>query len=95
METIKVKFKSNGREIRKTAILTDDLSNLSKSKKNQARDIIEYPEDGFWSIVFDESETLQYEVEFAIADYQKTLKPIKAITWGDDVIEDVQKAEIL
>ena len=95
MKTIKLEFQSNGNTIHKTAVVTDDLTELSKSKRNQATDIIEYPEDGFWSIIFDESENLQYEVEFTIEDCCKTLHPIKAITWIDGVINDVQNVEMI
>lgn len=95
MRTIKLQFESNGETIRRTAILTDDLSDLSKSKKNQATDITEYPEDSFWSVLFSESESLEYEVEFAYEDYCKTLEPIKAITWVDGVIDDVQEVSII
>lgn len=37
-----------------------------------------------------------YEVElkFDIANRQKTLEPLKAITWKDDVINDVQLVTI-
>ena len=50
MKTIRIKFKSNGETIKKTAIFSDDLSELSKSKKNQADDIIiDYWPDGFCS----------------------------------------------
>lgn len=95
MTTIKLEFESNGETVRKTAILTDDLSDLSKSKRNQATDITEYPEDRFWSIIFDESEELQYEVEFEYEDYRKTLNPIKAITWLNGVIDDSQYVEVI
>ena len=41
MKTIICKFKSNGENITTTAIVNDDLSTLSKSKKNEATDIID------------------------------------------------------
>jgi len=41
MKTVKCTFKSNGSKITKTAILNDDFTKLSKSKKNQAIEIIE------------------------------------------------------
>lgn len=95
MRTIKLQFKSNGETIRKTAILTDDLSELSKSKKNQATDMVDFPEDEFWSLIFEESEVISYEVEFKYEDYCKTLKPIKAITWCDGVVDDSQKVKLI
>ena len=40
MKTIICKFKSDGTDIRKTAVINDSLDGLSKSKKNEATDII-------------------------------------------------------
>ena len=40
MKTVKCIFKSNGEDITVTAIINNELSELSKSKKNQATDII-------------------------------------------------------
>lgn len=98
MKTIICRFKSDGKDLIKTAILNDTLKELSKSKKNEATDIIETgPYDSFktWSIYFEVSESLGYEVEFKYDrdNYAKTLEPIKAITWGGDdagVITDSQ-----
>ena len=97
MKTIICKFKSDGKDVKKTAIINDSLDTLSISKKSEATDIIEpdtfdYEE---WSIYFEVTDTLAYEQESHI----KTLKPIKAITWdGTDidhvVITDVQKVSI-
>ena len=41
MKTIICKFKSDGTVIRKTAVINDSLDTLSKSKRNEATDIIE------------------------------------------------------
>ena len=41
MKTIICKFKSDGTVIRKTAVINDTLDALSKSKRNEATDIIE------------------------------------------------------
>jgi hypothetical protein len=65
MTTIICRFKSEGKTVRKTAILNDTLDELSKSKKNEAFDI--YMEDygeGYWSVLFEEEPGTQYEVEF-------------------------------
>ena len=103
MKTIICKFKSDGKDVKKTAIINDSLDTLSISKKSEATDIIEpdtfdYEE---WSIYFEVTDTLAYEVVFKYdqESHIKTLKPIKAITWdGTDidhvVITDVQKVRI-
>jgi len=98
MKTIVCSFKSNGEDIKVTAVINDALTELSKSKKNQATEILdEYClEDGAWGFIFDVSDDLNYEVHFRLdpENGEKTLKPIKAITWegeGDaQTITDVQ-----
>lgn len=51
MRTIHATFKVDGKTVKRTAILSDDLSELSKSKKNQCDDIIDDTvDDGYWSI---------------------------------------------
>lgn len=96
MITLRLSFQSEGREIRKTAIVTDDLTDLSTSKKNQAIDIITNSyEFGYWSLIFEDGDT-QYEIEFEF-DMNKlvpTTNPRKAITWRDDVVVDAQKVTI-
>lgn len=94
MITLKLNFLSNGVDIKRVAIISDDFSSLSESKKNQAVDIVDYSEDGFWSLCFeDDSESLRYyEVEFEYNRHDGfTLIPIKAITWLNDVIVDEQR----
>lgn len=96
MTTIICKFKSEGKDIRKTAILNDTLDELSKSMKNEAYDI--YMEDyggGEWSVFFEGNPGTVYEVvfEFDAENRQKTLKPLRAVTWGGDdtsVVTDSQ-----
>ena len=68
MKTIICNFKSNGEKVRKTAVINDNLSELSKSKKNEATDIIDdfMTEDNVWIIFFEENERLSYEVQFKI-----------------------------
>lgn len=101
MKTIKCTFKSNGENITKTAVISDDLSTLSKSKKNEATDIIDdfITEDEIWIIFFEVSDHLGYEVQLKVdGDGNKTLKGLKAITWqsehGDLVITDEQSVKI-
>ncbi len=103
MKTIVCKFKSCGKNIRKIAILNDTLTSLSKSKKNEADEICEYPEDNFWSLSFStfnedgEANKISYEVEFEYEGFCKTLIPRKAITWNNEengCIEDVQEVNI-
>lgn len=98
MTTLTIKFKSNGEIIKKVAVIKDDLTELSTSKKNEADTIEEFPEDDFWSLCFGVEDSVGYDVEFAIEDYCRTLKPIKAITWvnGDNCyIDDVQPIDSL
>lgn len=84
MKTIRIEFMSDGEPVRLTAILTDDLLDLSKSKKNQATDICDYPSEGYWSIIF-ECADATYEVEFKYdEDYPRTLKPRHCLTWESD-----------
>lgn len=100
MKTIQCSFLSNGEKIRKTAILNDSLTELSKSKKNEATDIIDdfIQEDNVWIVFFAESDSLGYEVQFKTGQSgTKTLQPVKAITWEGkdlDVITDEQKVSV-
>lgn len=97
MTTIKATFTSNGQTVKKTAILNDTLDKLSNSQKNEAFDIfMECYGDGYWSIFFEGEPGTQYEIEFKFdnKNRQKTLEPIKAITWEDDIITDVQKVQV-
>ena len=93
MKTITCTFKSEGKTIKKTAIISDSLFRLSASKSNEASDLTTY--DDFWSIIFDGEDGKLYEIEFkyerlSIAVEVRTLTPIKAITWKNDAIADVQ-----
>lgn len=99
MKTIICNFKSNGENVKVTAVINDALTELSKSKKNQATDIIDdfILEDEEWGIFFEVSDNMGYEIQFKTNDGQKTLKPVKAITWeggADAVITDVQKVKV-
>ena len=97
MTTIRCRFTSNGMAVKKTAILTDTLDELSNSQRNEAFDIFsECWAEGYWSVFFEGEPGTQYEIEFKFdtKNRQKTLEPIKAITWEDDIITDVQKAQV-
>ena len=103
MKQITCNFKSNGENITVTGIVSDDLSELSKSKKNQATDIIDdyMEEDSIWLLFFEMSENLGYEIQFKVdkedGTPRKTLKPVKAITWeggADAIITDAQKVTV-
>lgn len=96
MITMRLSFQSEGKEIRKTAIVTDDLIDLSASKKNQAVDVITNSyQFGYWSLIFEDGDT-QYEIEFEfdMNELVPTTNPRKAITWRNDVIVDSQKVTI-
>lgn len=95
MRTIKCKFKSNGEIIKVTAILSDDLTKLSKSKRNQATDILDEEWDDYetWSIVF-AGDNADYELHFKMKDNVRTLKPDRAVTWvGEEhsIVGDSQR----
>ena len=100
MKTIICNFQSNGDKIKKIAVINDNLSELSKSKKNEATDIIDdyIAEDNVWILFFEENDHLGYEVQFKVdKNGNKTLTPVKSITWegGDDaVITDVQNVTV-
>ena len=76
---------SDGKVVKKTAIINDSLNELSKSKKNEATDIIEPDTLDYegWCIFFELTDTLGYEImfEYDQGNDVKTLKPVKAITW--------------
>lgn len=96
MKTLTCKFKSNGEDVKVTAVINDNLTDLSKSKKNEATDIIDdfIMEDRIWCLFFEKSDKLGYELQFRVIDDNKTLTPVTAITWegGDDaVITDSQR----
>ena len=100
MKTLQFTFKSNGENIKLSAVINDSLTELSKSKKNQATDIIEedmYEGDG-WGLFFDVNDNLGYEIQIKLdKNSQRILAPVKAITWegGEDaIITDVQKVKI-
>lgn len=105
MITIVCSFKSNGEDVKVTAVINDKLTELSKAKKNQATDIIDdfIQEDEVWCLYFEMNNSLGYEVQFKVmedeetGEHVKTLKPVKAITWvgGEDAcIDDVQKVRV-
>lgn len=98
MKTIKCTFLSGGKDIRKTAVLNDSLDSLSNSRKNEAFDLfMECYGDGYWSVFFEGDPGTQYEVEFRFdtENRQKTLEPVKAVTWENDIITDVQEVAVL
>ena len=77
-----------------TAIVSDDLTKLSKSKRNQATDIVdeEWNDGKTWCIVF-AGDKADYELHFKMKDHVRTLEPVRAVTWvGKDrsVVDDSQ-----
>lgn len=102
MKKIVCNFKSNGEKVAVTAIISDDLSSISKDKRNQATDIIDddmYDHE-VWGLFFEMNDHLGYEIQFKVEkdSLRKTLKPVKAVTWegsdDDSVITDVQKVSV-
>ena len=97
MTTIRCNFLSEGKTVKKTAILSDNLHTLSESQKNECYEIeVNAYGDGYWSIFFEGEPGTQYEVEFKFdrENRQMTLEPIKAITWHNDIIVDVQNVTV-
>lgn len=97
MKTITINFQSNGETVKKVAILTDDLLKLSTSLKNECYEIYEEEwADGIWALLFEKTSGTLFEVQFTFdtENRQKTLQPIKAITWENDIITDVQNATV-
>ena len=83
MKTIVSKFMSNGENVKLTAIINDSLTELSKSKKNQATDILDdfIQEDDCWCLFFEINDNLGYALQFKVeknedGSVKKTLKPI-------------------
>jgi len=100
MKTLQFNFKSNGENIQLSAVINDSLTELSKSKKNQATDIIgeDMYEGENWGLFFEISGNVGYEIQMKLDKHlQRILTPIKAITWeggADAIITDEQKAKI-
>ena len=93
MRKITVTFKSGGKTVRKTAIVSNDLKKLSSSARNEAYDMdSECWDDGYWNIWFEGEPGTLYEVQLVYdrENYQKTLLPKQATTWVDDVVDDAQ-----
>ena len=94
MKIIKCTFKSNGDVINMTAIISDDFTELSKSKKNQATDIVDesWNDGKTWGLYF-ETDDAGYELHFEMQDNERTLKPDRAVTWiGEEhsIVDDSQ-----
>lgn len=101
MKKIVCNFISNGEKVAITAIISDDLSTISKDKRNQATDILETDmyEHEAWGLFFEINDHTGYEIQFKVEkdSLQKTLKPVKAVTWeggADAIITDVQKVKV-
>lgn len=94
MKTLRCTFLSNGEKIKLTAIVSDDLTKLSTSKKNEATDIVDedWNDGETWGLYF-QTEKAAYELHFQMKDNVRTLTPDRAVTWvGEDfgVVDDVQ-----
>lgn len=50
-------------------------------------DANEYPDGGFWSLLYFASNGVQYEFEFQMNDDERTLVPIKGLVWDREVID--------
>ncbi len=101
MTTLIFNFMSNNTPVKKTAMFKS-IGNgfdmvLSESRKNEAYDAdIELYADGIWCIYFEGENGISYEIQmrYDLDDRMPTLEPIKAITWKDDYIDDVQTVTV-
>lgn len=94
MVTIKIEFKYEGKQHNLKAMLNNDLSKLSKSKNNNATEIVDdFGDDGRWSLYFADFDD-EHDVEVMMyrdADGDKQLEADYAIIWNkgnNGVIED-------
>lgn len=89
MVTITIEFEYEGKKHNLKAMLTNDLSGLSKSKKNDATEIIDdYGDEDRWSIIFGEYELYVEVVMYRDSDDgSKTTSVDYAIIWNGDIIE--------
>lgn len=99
MRELRISFDSNGQHLKKVAMFKTfgNQPELSKSKRNEAVDVqMEFDVEGYWSITFEGEAGTLYEIELVYdkENRQPTVTPIKAITWQNDVITDVQQAEV-
>ena len=88
MKQLKIKFTVGGKAYNRTAILTDDLGQLSKSKRNQCEDIVNGVADelGIWSLYFDNG-TIECDFRAHIDEDGKevcTLEPYEVLFWNNE-----------
>lgn len=86
MKQLKITFKVGGQTYHRTAILTDDLRQLSKSKRNQCEDIANGVADelGIWGLYFDDG-SIECDFLAHIDDDGNevyTLKPYEVLFWN-------------
>jgi hypothetical protein len=88
MKQLKIKFMVGGKVYNRTAILTDDLRQLSKSKRNQCEDIVNGVADelGIWSLNFDNG-TIECDFRAHIDEDGNevcTLEPYEVLIWNNE-----------
>lgn len=89
MVTISIEFDYDGKRHNLKAMLNNDLSALSKSKKNDATEINDdFGDKSRWSIIFGQYELYVEVVLYRDSeDYEKTTSVDYAIIWNGEVIE--------
>lgn len=89
MVTITIEFEYEGKKHNLRAMLNNSLTELSKSKKNDATEIIDdYGDEDRWSIIFGEYELYVEAVMYRDSDDgDKTTSVDYAILWNGDIIE--------
>lgn len=89
MITIKIEFDYEGKKHALKAMLNNDLSQLSKSKNNDATEIVDdFGDEERWSIIFDQHDGRSLEVVmYRDSDGEKTVEADYTIIWNGDTIE--------
>lgn len=89
MVTITIEFEYEGKKHNLRAMLNNSLTELSKSKKNDATEIIDdYGDEERWSIIFGQYDLYVEAVMYRDGeDGDKTTSVDYAILWNGDIIE--------
>lgn len=89
MVTITIEFEYEGKKHNLKAMLNNSLTELSKSKKNDATEIIDNTgDDERWSIIFGEYDLFVEAVMYRDSeDGDKTTSVDYAIIWNGEILE--------
>ena len=89
MVTITIEFEYEGKKHNLKAMLNNSLTELSKSKKNDATEIIDdFGDEDRWSIIFGQYELFVEAVMYRDSeDGEKTTSVDYAIIWNGDIMD--------